>query len=135
MSKGKWLELNAAYRKQIRQYRSELGQLEADETDLSFIRRPNDIDVYLRKKEILMMINHCQHAYQQLGLRLGEKVEQEWLDILKPIEKTVFLLRYEQQLSYPEIKSILGMPEQKTRETLQSVIQKVLKHIASQPQT
>lgn len=134
MATGKWLELHAAYRKLIKQYRSELNQLRAGETDLSFTRKPEDIDLYLRKKEILMMINHCQQAYQRLGLRLGEKVDQEWLEILEPLEKKVFLLRYEQQLTYQEIQSLLGMPEQKTRQTFNRVIQKVLNHLA-QPLT
>ncbi|WP_126430072.1 sigma factor-like helix-turn-helix DNA-binding protein [Brevibacillus marinus] len=130
MAQEKWLQLQAVYRKQIKHYRDQLRKLKEKETDLSFHRKPEDLDLYLRKNEILTMMNHCQLAYQQLGLRLGEKIDEDWLEILEPLEKKIFLLRFEQQLSFGEIKSLLGIPEHKTRQTFDRVIRKLLDHLS-----
>ncbi|MCF6094330.1 hypothetical protein L1765_10180 [Microaerobacter geothermalis] len=124
----KWLEIHASYRAYIRQ----LQTMIEEESILANKINPNSLLKRLRNQRIRTYINLCRESYIKLGMRIGEEPEAWWLERLSPIEKEIFLLRYQNRLNFKEIEEHTGFQRSEAKQYFERSIRKVLETMLDQ---
>lgn len=124
-----WLEMRADYQAHIRELEESLGKV--SESSLSREISSREIDTYLRKKQLRSYIAAYRKAYNQLGLRFGEKPNEWWLEGLDFQERLVFLLRFTHKMSYSEVANVIKDNKPRVEDMFIRSVKRITEHIVT----
>ncbi|GGK33013.1 hypothetical protein GCM10010965_27380 [Caldalkalibacillus thermarum] len=125
-----FLELRKSYRVSMKTLESCLHVDEHDYDDYIPEKADwNEIKRELHNEDVRSLLNNAKTGYEQLGVRLGGAIKNEWLNELNPLEKKIFLLRYKHKKGFLSIGEKTGMSPKEAQKIFRSALNKVMKKI------
>jgi hypothetical protein len=121
-----FLQLLSSYQENRSAFLKE-GHVKRTECSLSPFFNDEETNSYLKQQRFNQYASNCTYAIENLGIRLGEKIDPHYLKELSTREQQIFLMRYEEKAGFLQIAAYLKLHVHDVQAIFKRTVRKLVK--------